>query len=112
MQKRLSDLEYAAKRKVAKLERMLDELEAITSWAELLPGLSSHYPNGEGCGRPSIGMARMLRMYIAQQTLGLSDDGIKDALYDSRAALNLIVIDHGREGAPEATTVLNSQGAS
>ena len=76
MQKSFSDLEYAAKRKVTKRERLLGELEAITPWSELLKALAPHYPRGEGRGRPPIGLERMLRMYIVQQTLGLSDEGI------------------------------------
>jgi len=106
MQKSFSDLEYAAKRKVTKRERLLGELEAITPWADLLLALSPHYPKGEGRGRPPIGLERMLRMYIVQQTLGLSDEGIEDALYDSHAIRNFVGIDLGREAAPDATTLL------
>jgi hypothetical protein len=36
-----------------------------------------HYPKGSGAGRPPIGLERMLRMYVAQQVLGLSDEGIE-----------------------------------
>ncbi len=106
MQKSFSDLEYAAKRKVTKRERLLGELEVITPWADLLSALSPHYPKGEGRGRPPIGLERMLRMYIVQQTLGLSDEGIEDALYDSHAIRNFVGIDLGREAAPDATTLL------
>lgn len=106
MQKSFSDLEYAAKRKVTKRERLLGELEAITPWADLLSALSPHYPKGDGRGRPPIGLERMLRMYIVQQTLGLSDEGIEDALYDSHAIRNFVGIDLGREAAPDATTLL------
>ncbi len=48
----------------------------------------------------------MLRMYIVQQTLGLSDEGIEDALYDSHAIRHFVGIDLGRETAPDATTLL------
>lgn len=85
---------------------MLSELEAITPWGELLATLAPHYPKGEGRGRPPIGLERMLRMYIVQQTLGLSDEGIEDALYDSHAIRNFVGIDLGREAAPDATTLL------
>jgi IS5 family transposase len=106
MQKSFSDLEYAAKRKTTRRERLLSELEAITPWAELLAALAPHYPKGEGRGRPPIGLERMLRMYIVQQTLGLSDEGIEDALYDSHAIRDFVGIDLGREAAPDATTLL------
>jgi IS5 family transposase len=30
-----------------------------------------------------VGLERMLRIYMAQQCFGLSDEGIEDAIYDS-----------------------------
>ena len=48
----------------------------------------------------------MLRMYIAQQCFGLSDEGTEDALYDSAAIRKFVGIDIGRETAPDATTLL------
>jgi transposase, IS4 family len=48
----------------------------------------------------------MLRMYIAQNCFGLSDEGIEDALYDSQAIRRFVGIDLGREAAPDATTLL------
>jgi len=49
----------------------------------------------------------MLRMYIAQQYVGLSDEGIDDALYDSQAIRHFVGIDLSRESAQDATTLLN-----
>lgn len=48
----------------------------------------------------------MLRMYVAQQCVGLSDEGIKDAIYDCQAICAFVGIDLGRESAPDATTLL------
>jgi IS5 family transposase len=48
----------------------------------------------------------MLRMYIAQQCFGLSDEGIEDAIHDSQAIRGFIGIDLNRETAPDATTLL------
>ena len=59
------------------------------------------YPKGEGRSRPPIGLHRMLRMYIAQQCFGLSDEGIEDALYDSQAIRRFVGIDLARESAPD-----------
>ena len=106
MQKSFADLEYAAKRKTTRRERFLAELERITPWSELLAALTPFYPKGEGRGRPPIGLERMLRMYIVQQSLGLSDEGIEDALYDSQAIRQFVGLDLGRESAPDATTLL------
>ena len=106
MQKSFADLEYSAKRKTTRRERFLSELERITPWSELLAALAPFYPKGEGRGRPPIGLERMLRMYIVQQSLGLSDEGIEDALYDSQAIRQFVGLDLGRESAPDATTLL------
>jgi IS5 family transposase len=64
------------------------------------------YPKVEGAGRPPIGLARMLRMYVAQQCFGLSDEGVEDAIYDSQSIRAFVGIDLGRESAPDATTLL------
>jgi IS5 family transposase len=107
MQASFSEMEYAAKKKVTRRDRFLGELEQLVPWAALIAAIAPHYPKGEGRGRPPIGLERMLRMYIAQQCFGLSDEGIEDALYDSQAIRRFVGIDLGREAAPDKTTVLN-----
>lgn len=106
MQRSFSDLEYAAKPKVTRRDRLLGEIEAVTPWAALVAELEPFYPKGEGRGRPPIGLERMLRMYIAQQCFGLSDEGTEDAIYDSQAIRGFVRIDLAREAAPDATTLL------
>jgi len=106
MQASFSDLEYAAKRRVTRRDRFLSEIEAVTPWLALVAEIEPFYPKGEGRGRPTIGVHRMLRMYIAQQCFGLSDEGIEDAIYDSQAIRGFIGIDLNRETAPDATTSL------
>ena len=106
MQASFSDLEYAAKKRVTRRDRFLSEIEAVTPWLALVVEIEPFYPKGEGRGRPPIGVHRMLRMYIAQQCFGLSDEGIEDAIYDSQAIRGFIGIDLNREAAPDATTLL------
>ena len=106
MQTSFSDLEYAGKKKQTRRERFLAQLEAVTPWADLEAALAPFYPTGKGPGRPPLGLARMLRMYVAQQCFGLSDEGIEDALYDSHAIRRFVGIDLAREAAPDATTLL------
>jgi len=101
-----SALEFAAKKKLTRRERFLREIDAVTPWAELAARIEPFYPKGTGRGRPPIGLARMLRMYVVQQCLGLSDEGIEDAVYDSQAIRGFIGIDLARESAPDATTLL------
>ncbi len=106
MQRSFSDLEYAAKKKVTRRDRFLGEINAVTPWSALVAELEPFYPRGEGRGRPPIGLERMLRMYIAQQCFGLSDEGTEDALYDSQAIRGFVGIDLAHEAAPDATTLL------
>jgi len=106
MQRSFSDLEYATKKKVTRRERFLAEIEAITPFSAMVAQLEPFYPKGKGPGRPPIGLEKMLRMYVAQQCFGLSDEGIEDAVYDSHAIRQFIGIDLARESAPDATTLL------
>ena len=106
MQSSFSDLEYAAKKKRTRRERFLDAIEAVTPWAALVAELEPFYPKGEERGRPPIGLKRMLRMYVAQQCFGLSDEGIENTVYDSQSIRRFVGIDLAREAAPDATTLL------
>ena len=105
MQTSFSELEYAAKKKQTRRDRFLAEIEAVTPWAVLVNTIAPYYPSG-GCGRPPIGLERMLRMYVVQQCFGFSDEGTEDALYDSQAIRGFVGIDLNREAAPDATTLL------
>ncbi|MBK8319057.1 MAG: IS5 family transposase [Betaproteobacteria bacterium] len=106
MQTSFSELEYSRKKKQTRRDRFLAEIEAVTPWVILEKTVRPFYPS-MGSGRQPIGLTRMLRMYIAQQCFGLSDEGIEDALYDSQAIRRFVGIDLGRESAPDATTLLN-----
>jgi IS5 family transposase len=106
VQSSFSALEFAAKKKLTRRERFLREIDAVTPWSDLMARIEPFYPKGTGRGRPPIGLARMLRMDVVQQCLGLSDEGIEDAVYDSQAIRGFIGIDLAREAAPDATTLL------
>lgn len=105
MQTTFSELEYAAKKRITRRDRFLADLEALTPWSRLLEKLEPFYPKGER-GRPPVGLERMLRLYVAQQCFGLSDEGAEDALYDSQAIRRFVGVDLAREAAPDATTLL------
>ena len=106
MQKSFCDLEYAAKKKLTQRGRFLAEIDSVTLRGKLHKVIETFYPKVEGAGRPPIGLARMLRMYVAKQCFGLSDEGIEDAIYDSQFIRAFVGIDLGRESAPNATTLL------
>ena len=47
----------------------------------------------------------MLRIHFLQHWFNLSDPGVEEALYDSRAMRRFVGIDLGREPAPDETTI-------
>jgi IS5 family transposase len=106
MQSSFSDVEYASKKKLTRRDRFLAQIETVTPWQDLEQVIEPFYPKGDGRGRPPIGLSRMLRMYVAQQCFGLSDEGTEDALYDSQAIRRFVGIDLSCECAPDATTLL------
>ena len=69
MQKSFSDLEYAAKKKLTQRDVFLAKIDKVTPWSQLHDLIAPFYPKAEGAGRPPIGLARMLRTYVAQQCL-------------------------------------------
>jgi IS5 family transposase len=87
-------------------ERFLSEMEQVVPWARLQALIEPHYPTSGRVGRPPIGVARMLRMYLLQQWFALADEALEDALYDSRSMSRFVGIDLEREAVPDATTVL------
>ena len=97
VQASFSELEYAAKKRKTRRDRFLAEIEAVTPWAALLAVIEPFYPKGEGRGRPPNWLEKMLRIYIAQQCFGLSDEAIEDALYDSQAIRRFVGMDLARD---------------
>lgn len=106
MQKSFSELEYAGKKKLTRRDRFLSQIDQVTPWPQLCQLIEPFYPKAEGAGRPPVGVSRMLRMYVAQQCFGLSDEGIEDAIYDSQAIRSFVGIDLNGGSAPDATTLL------
>lgn len=101
-----SDAEFAAKKKVTRRERFLSDLDRLVPWHLLATVIEPHYPKSGERGRPPIGLERMLRMYVAQNALGLSDEGIEDAIYDSGSVRRFVGVDLAAGSAPDATTLL------
>jgi IS5 family transposase len=97
--------EQLTKKRVTRRERFLSQMEQVVPWASLLQTVEPCYPKGHR-GRPPIGLERMLRLYFVQQWFGLSDEGVEDVVSDSAAIRHFVGVDLGREGAPDATTVL------
>jgi len=102
-----SSAEYASKKKQTRRDRLLADLQALVPWSAMESVIEPFYPKTDGKrGRPSMGLSRMLRMYILQQVMGFSDEGMEDAIYDSPAIQQFLGIELGRDAVPDATTLL------
>jgi IS5 family transposase len=90
--------------KQTRRERFLEEMNRVVPWPDLCALVEPHYPKA-GNGRRPVGLERMLRIYFLQQWFDLSDPGVEEALYDSRAMRGFVGIDLGQEPVPDETTV-------
>jgi IS5 family transposase len=64
------------------------------------------YPKVKGAGRPPIGLARMLRMYVANNALACWTKALRTRPTTARRFVAFVGIDLNRESAPDATTLL------
>ena len=103
-QSSFADLEWAGKKRVTRRERFLSEMERVVPWGRLKALIEPKYPSAGRVGRQPVGLERMLRLYFAQQWLGLSDEGLEDAVYDSAALRQFVGVD--LQAVPDATTLL------
>jgi IS5 family transposase len=81
-------------------------MERLVPWAEFCAVIEPYYPKA-GNGRRPIGLERMLRMYFIANWFNLADEACEDALYDIPAFRDFCRVDLGREGVPDATSLLN-----
>lgn len=104
-QQSLSTAGFEKYQKQTRRARFLSEMDRVVPWGELAAVIEPYYPAPTGAGRRPIGLERMLRIYFLQHWFNLSDPGVEEALYDSRAMRDFVGIDLGREPAPDETTV-------
>lgn len=101
-----SDIEYGNRKRITKREEFLDTMEELIPWDEWEEFVRPYYPKGLR-GRPPKGIETMLRMYLPQNWFNLSDEGVKDAIYDSYAFRKFMKIDFIGEQVPDSTTLLD-----
>ena len=101
-----SDIESASRRRTTKRDEFLRRMDAAIPWAALVAVVKPHYSEGRR-GRKPVGIERMLRMYFLQLWFNLSDEGVEEAVYDSRAFSEFMGISFGLgDQVPDATTLL------
>lgn len=108
MEKQLTfaDLESSSRRRTTKRDAFLREMDEAVPWAELVALVGPFYHDGRR-GRPPVALERVMRMYFLQIWFNLSDEGVEDACYDSRAFSDFLGVSFdGRDQVPDATTLL------
>lgn len=101
-----SDIEHASRRRTTKRDEFLARMDEAVPWAELVDVIGPCYYPGKR-GRRPVGIERMLRMYFLQLWFNLSDEGVEDAVYDSRAFSSFMGVSFGAgDQVPDATTLL------
>ncbi len=92
-------------RRPTRRDAFLATMDCIVPWTELCAVIEPHSPKA-GNGRPPMGLARMLRMYLVQHWFNLVDEAWEEALLDIAALRRFMGIDLGCERAPDGTMLL------
>jgi len=101
-----SDVEFGAKRKQTRRDKLLAEMDAVIPWARLVALVEPFYPKGKG-GRPPYALETMLRIHFMQQWFALSDPSMEEAFYDMQSLRQFAGLTLTRGGIPDKTTILN-----
>ncbi len=83
---------------------LLDEMERVMPWAELLALIGPHAPVAK-TGRPPFELAMMLRIHCLQQWFGLSDLGAEEALFETSFYRDFVGIS-GTQRIPDRVSIL------
>jgi len=96
--------EYDGKRKQARRERFLIEMDQVVPWKGLIALIEPYYPKGDG-GRPAYPLIAMLRVHLMQNWFGYSDPAMEEALYETTILRQFSGLHLDR--IPDETTILN-----
>ena len=97
---------FDAHNKTTRKAVFLARMDKLMPWAALVDLIEPYYPKA-GNGRRPRSLASMVRMYCVANWFNLADEACEDALYDIAAFRDFCQVDLGREGVPDATTLLN-----
>ena len=84
--KQMSLTESGLERKTKRTRKreLLDEMNLVVPWSELVSLIAPHAPQaGTKGGRPPFAVETMLRIHFLQQWFSLSDPAMEEALYDT-----------------------------
>jgi IS5 family transposase len=101
-----ASLAYDNKKKKTRREKLLQEMDKVIPWKDVLEIIERYYPKA-GNGRQPMLLERMLRIYFMQQWYGLSDPAMEDALYDIESMRRFADVDIAVDVIPDETTILH-----
>lgn len=99
-----AQVEWSGRKRVTRRAEFLSQMDAVVPWGDLVALVGPHRPKAGGRGRQPWPTETMLRMYLLQCWLNLSDEGCEDACWDSMAARDFVGC---WDGVPDATTLAN-----
>ncbi len=98
------DIEFAGKRKQARKELFLTEMDQVVPWKGLIVLIEPHDPKGKG-GRPAFAFMALLHVHTMQSWSGDSDPAMEEALYETTVLRRIAGV--SLERIPDGTAILN-----
>ena len=98
-----SGFELSTKR--TRKRELLDEMNVVVPWAELVGLIQPHAPAGK-TGRPPFAVETLLRIHFMQQWFTLSDPAMEESLYDTPLYCEFARLDPGISRLPDESTIL------
>ena len=102
MKQKTLDLDLNTRR--TRKQVLLDEMERVMPWAQLLSLIAPHAPVAK-TGRPPFELAMMLRIHCLQQWFGLSDLGAEEALFEASYLRDFVGLG-GTQRIPDRVSIL------
>ena len=96
-----AQVEWSGRKRRTARARFLEQMDSVVPWADLVAIVEPHRPSAGRRGRQPWPTETMLRMFLVQAWLNLSDEGCEDACYDSLAVRDFVGC---WDGVPDATT--------
>ena len=94
-------------KKPTKLKRMLDEMERVIPWREVIAMIAPYYHRTGGRGRQPYPLETMLRIYLVQSFQNYSDPEMEGVLYENLSVHFFCGLSLGVDRIPDETTILN-----